>query len=163
MVNAALKYADHGWPVFPLHTIENGRCTCSAGARCGSNSGKHPRTKHGLHDATADERKIREWWKRWPDANIAVPTGAISGLTALDIDPRNGGEESLAALLHEFGPLPDTLEQLTGGGGRHIIFKHPGGTVPSRPLRDGIDIKADGGYIVVAPSLHKSGRRYVWQ
>ncbi len=166
MLQAALRYVNRrGWPVFPLQSIREGVCTCSAGPKCGSNSGKHPRTKHGLYDASTDERQIREWWTRWPDANIGVPTGAISGLLVLDIDPRNHGDDSLAALLHQFGSLPPTLEALTGGGGRHIVFQYPatGGPISSGRLEDGIDVKADGGYIVVAPSLHLSGNRYTWQ
>jgi hypothetical protein len=166
MLNAALRYAAHGWPVFPLHSIRNdGRCTCSDPDECGTNAGKHPRTEHGLHDATVDEAQICKWWRRWPNANIGVPTGAASGLMVLDIDPRHGGSESLEVLLRKFGPLPNTLEQLTGGDGRHIVLKHPGGHIPSRALPGaiGIDVKADGGYIVVAPSLHRSGKRYAWQ
>ncbi len=107
------------------------------------------------------EASIRAWWTRWPDANIGVPTGTPSKLMVVDIDPRNGGNESFEALIAKHGPLPRTAEQFTGGGGRHIVFRHPGVKL-ARELAPGIDLKAEGGYIIAAPSIHESGKRYVW-
>lgn len=164
LLAAALKYATWGWPVFPLHSVRDGKCSCGQ-ERCTS-PGKHPRSAHGLKDATTDEGTIRKWWHQWPDANIGVATGAISGLVVLDIDPGRGGAEAFDTLMHRHGPLPSTLEQTTGGGGRHLFFKHPGSQlkVPSRngALGPGLDVKGDGGYVVIPPSLHSSGRRYQW-
>lgn len=164
-LQAALEYAQRGWPVFPLHTPITGGCSCGR-ADC-TNVGKHPRTKNGFKDAAIDEAKIREWWAKWPDANIGIPTGEASGLVVLDVDPRNGGEHALDDLQDENGKLPETPESLTGGGGQHILFAYPtdgvkvtGGTNKAGP---GLDIKADGGYIVAPPSLHKSGRCYAWE
>ena len=144
MQAAALWYAGKGNPVFP----------------CKPRS-KEPLTPHGFKDATTDLARIRAWWKESPDANIGLPTGAVSGLLVLDIDPRNGGDQSLSDLTAKFGPLPETAIQMTGGGGRHIIFRHPGVPVP-KTLANGIDLKGDGGYIVVAPSVHPSGIAYQW-
>ena len=105
-LNAALEYARRGWPVLPLHTMNgDGRCTCGR-ADCDS-PGKHPRTAHGVRDATTDEGRIRAWWARWPDANVAVPTGA-SGATgagtfvALDLDRKDDGTDGaeVAKALH---------------------------------------------------------------
>jgi Bifunctional DNA primase/polymerase, N-terminal len=70
LVDAALAYAARGWPVFPLHTPTPAGCSCGH-LDCGS-IGKHPRTKHGVKDATTDEAQIRAWWKRWPHANMAL-------------------------------------------------------------------------------------------
>jgi putative DNA primase/helicase len=100
--------------------------------------------------------------------NIGLVTGTPSGLVAIDIDPKHGGDETLAALEAEHGELPLTWRFLTGGGGEHILFAHPGGHVPcscgnaEKPgkLGPGVDVKADGGYIVAPPSEHLSGRRY---
>lgn len=90
-------------------------------------------------------------------------TGEPSGLVVLDIDPRNGGTDALADLEQRQGPLPPTVEAITGGGGRHFYFRHPGHRVKSRSgLAPGVDVKADGGYVVAAPSLHGSGRSYSW-
>ncbi len=109
---AALAYAARGWHVFPCHSARAGRCSCGAPA-C-QHPGKHPRTLHGLKDATTDPALITRWWQQWPDANVAVATGAVSGLVALDEDPRHGGDVSLDLLTHEHGPLPETVEALTG-------------------------------------------------
>jgi hypothetical protein len=81
---------------------------------------------------------------------------------AVDIDPRNGGNESLAELERQHGALATPATVSTGGGGQHRLFRHPGGHIPHE-LAPGIDLKSDGGYIVAAPSLHKSGRRYRWE
>jgi Bifunctional DNA primase/polymerase, N-terminal len=80
----------------------------------------------------------------------------------LDVDPRNGGDETLASLEHRHGVLPTTWRFLTGGRGQHIIFRHPGGRIKSLAgaLGSGLDVKADGGLIVAPPSRHISGRRY---
>jgi hypothetical protein len=118
---------------------------------------------HGYKDATRDETQIREWWTRWPEANIGIPTGAVSGCDVLDIDPRHGGEISLEELESQYGKLPETAEQLTGGGGRHLLFRHQEGVGCKVGILPGIDVRGDGGYILVAPSNHISGRRYAWE
>lgn len=160
MKKAALWYASKArLPVFPLHAPTAEGCSCGD-PDCDS-PGKHPRTRNGFKDATTNPRQIEELWTRWPDANIGIPTGATSGLFAVDIDPRNGGPADRAEIISSFGALPDTAEAVTGGGGRHICFCYDGEPLP-RTLAPGIDIKGENGYIVVAPSLHPSGRRYQW-
>lgn len=160
---AAIRYAERGWPVFPLHGMRGGRCTCGR-ADC-SSAGKHPLTKRGLKDAAVERTQINAWWRRWPKANIGLVTGESSGIVVVDIDlPR--AFESLDRLI---GRLPKTLISVTGGGGLHLIYRRaaelrctsarlPGlsGHLP------GIDLRADGGYIVAPPSLHGSGERYSW-
>ena len=165
MVNAALAYAARGWHVIPLHTTHDRRCTCRRGAKCNSPA-KHPRTRHGLKDASTDAAVIRRWWKQWPTANIGILTGEVSGLVVLDIDPRHGGDAGLDQLEAVLGPLPETVEQITGGGGRHLLFRHPGQRVKNNQdgkLAPGLDVRGDGGYIVAPPSLHASGKRYSWE
>ncbi len=162
LVQAALTYAAAGWHVIPLHSIRDGACTCGK-PDCAS-PGKHPRTKNGLKDGTTDPAVIERWWGQWPNANIGVCTGAASGIVVLDIDPRHGGDESLDAFIHEHGELPATIEALTGGGGAHLIFVHPGGIIRNRTgLLLGIDVRGDGGYIVAPPSAHISGGHYGWR
>jgi len=160
-LSAALVYASRGWPVIPVHKPQGDGCSCG-NDKC-EHPAKHPRTAHGFLDATTDETTIRQWWSRWPEANIGIVTGAKSGLVVLDIDPRNGGDDSLAEIQRNYDALPDAVESITGGGGRHIFFAHPGRHVKSRSIAPGIDIKADGGYVVAPPSLHVSGRRYEWE
>ncbi|HCE18528.1 MAG TPA: hypothetical protein DEQ80_11775 [Anaerolinea thermolimosa] len=160
-----LAYAARGWHVLPLHSVRGGRCTCGR-ADCTS-SGKHPRTPHGVTDATTDLNALAEWYERWPDANVGIATGGKSGLAVLDIDPRHGGDDTLLDLEVKHGKLPSTLEVLTGGGGRHLYFKHPAGVQYLKSgagvLGAGLDIRADGGYVVAPPSNHVSGNPYVWE
>jgi len=89
LLDAALEYAARGWHVFPCHTPTSDDCSC--GRDCGW-IGKHPQTINGLKDATTDEATIRRWWKRWPQANIGLATGAVSGLVVLDEDSYKGGD-----------------------------------------------------------------------
>jgi hypothetical protein len=152
-------YAGRGWPVFPCHTP--GPRGCSCGRACGS-PGKHPRVTGGLHAATVDEAVIRGWWGRWPAANVAVRTGAVSGLVVIDIDAGHGGEATLATLAARYGPLPEGRVVRTGAG-RHHYLAHPGGTVRNdvgRRLGPGVDVRADGGYVLAPPSRHASGAVY---
>jgi len=95
---------------------------------------------------------------------VAIVTGRLSGLVVLDVDPRHGGDASLAAFEARHGPLPATVESRTGGGGRHFYFRHPGGRCPNRVgLEPGLDLRGDGGCIVAPPSIHPSGREYAWR
>lgn len=111
----------------------------------------------------ADQDQIRAWFRRWPEANLGIVTGTLSGLVVLDVDPKHGGEASLAELERRHGALPATVEATTGGGGRHLYFRHPGGTVHNKVgLAPGIDLRADGGLVVAPPSMHPTGRRYAW-
>ena len=113
MVEAALWYVRNGIPVFP----------------CKPRS-KEPLTRHGFKDATNDPHTVETLWRRWPQANIAMPTGRISGTSVVDVDPRNGGDCSLENLVARYGSLPDTARQNTGDGGQHSIFRYAGARVP---------------------------------
>ena len=143
ILNAALKYSALNWPVFPV------------------NQDKTPATAHGFKDATTDQEMTKRWFSN-TGYNLAIRTGRESGIIVLDIDGQKG-RESLDNLQLLYGPLPPTVQQATGGGGIHLLFKHPGQTIKNRVgLAPGIDIRGDGGYIVVAPSRHSSGNLYQW-
>jgi len=164
MLDHALDYARRGMAIFPAHTpTADGTCSCRK-PEC-ADIGKHPRTINGLTGATTDPTAIGKWWDTWPLANIAIRTGALSGVLVLDVDPHKGGTDALADLQARHGTLPDTIRSITGGMGEHIFFRHPGGHIPNsvEKLGPGIDIRGDGGYIIAAPSLHRSGRRYEWE
>lgn len=148
LLAAALSYAAQGWPVFPCEE-----------------AGKLPLTSHGLKDATTDPKSIRQWWNRWPNANIGIPTGPASGFVVIDID----GEAGEAALkkLAEKRHIPDTLQSNTGNG-HHILF-----SCPDPPIRNtqgdkgmglgvGIDTRGEGGFIIAPPSIHSTGSLYEW-
>ena len=162
-MTSPVDYAARGWLIFPCHSIERGRCTCRLGADCGD-PGKHPRTQHGFQDASADPIMISAWMDQWPNANWALRTGPETGFTVIDIDPRNGGYDSFQLLQQQRGPMPDTLRSATGGGGRHLFYTHPlGFIIPGvRGWMPGIDIKSNGGYVILPESTHKSGLSYRW-
>lgn len=157
----ALAYADLGFRVLPCHSVKNGRCTCGNSA-CGS-PGKHPRTFDGVHGATTNTTTINDWWTRHPDANPAIATGA--DLVVVDVDPRRGGDETLAELESKFGSLPKDFVVLSGGGGRHFYLSlpenAPANTV-KRWARKGVELLGDGAYVVAPPSNHVSGGVYQW-
>ncbi|MEL7658823.1 MAG: bifunctional DNA primase/polymerase, partial [Bacillota bacterium] len=160
----ALSYAKKGISVIPLCWItDKGVCSCKKGEEC-SSPGKHPKTKNGYKDGSADEDVITAWWEKYPDANIGIVTGKATDIIVIDIDPRNGGNETLKKLIAEYGELPDTCIVKTGGGGRHYYFKYPTDikTIKSS-LGQGVDIKADGGYVVAPNSNHISGGNYRWK
>jgi hypothetical protein len=172
----ALAFARHGHPVFPLWWPvqgQDGRACCACGnAECIKSAAKHPHGRiapHGPQSATTDSGVIKHWFGYiLPDANLGVVTDQ---LIVVDVDPRDGGDESLAALEREHLDFPLTWRSLTGGGGEHIIFARPDGVEAgcvtakiekNPPLGSGIDIRARGGYIVAPPSRHISGRVYAW-
>lgn len=157
VLDAALDYAARGLPVLILHGIRNGACTCTAGPECDRSPGKHPRTAHGKDDATADPRVIRRLLDRWPDSNIGIRP--IPGLVVLDVDPRNGGDRTLAALERQHGELPRTRTAITGSDGLHYWWK---GTATVGTIGAGLDVKTAAGYVVAPPSVHLSGGTYAW-
>jgi putative DNA primase/helicase len=160
----ALKYAGLGLPVIPLHTIVEGHCSCGD-VDC-TRPGKHPRTPHGVKDATTDRNQIKDWWGEWPDANIGLAPGRERDLLVLDIDPRHGGNKTLKQLKRKLGALPETVTAKTGGGGQHLFFRHPNFKVrkdtAGKLLGRGIDVLSDGCIVVAPPSRHASGRQYAW-
>lgn len=145
-----------------MHTATAGRCSCGDPSCPAPGKHTHGPWKERMRDAAGIEQ-VRRWWRRWPDANVGVVTGVVSGLVVLDVDPRHGGGDSLAVLEGIHGAVPHTVESLTGGGGQHYYFRHPGTVVPCRSVGPGLDIKGDGGLVVSPPSEHVSGRVYDWE
>ncbi len=113
---------------------------------------------HGKDDASHDVEQVRDWWVQHPTANIGIRPAV--GVVVLDVDPRNGGASALVELTRPHGGLSPTWTAWTGGGGLHAWYRAAG---PFKAkLCDGVDLKTHTGYVVVPPSLHPSGRRYVW-
>lgn len=144
---AALGYLKQHWSVIPILTRD-----------------KRPAIRWmEFQHRRAGRKEVKEWYKRWPESNVGIVTGVISGLVVLDIDPEHDGEITISRLIREHGPLPNTIEAVSGGGGRHVYFSHPGGVVRNKVgLAPGIDLRGDGGCIVAPPSLHASGNTYLW-
>jgi hypothetical protein len=166
MLDAAVAMAESGWSIFPCHwpVWKEGLvlCTCKRRSSC-EHIGKHPRTPHGYLDATTDVDSVARYWRQCPEANIGLATGLKNHITVLDVDPRHGGDASLASLVARYGELPETLRSRTGSGGEHIIFEHvPGVGNSAGKLGAGLDIRGDGGLIIAPPSRHETGRHYGW-
>jgi hypothetical protein len=144
----ALIYAQWGWRVVPIKP-----------------GTKRPALDDWVKRATTDAGLISDWWQAHPDHGVGIVTGEQSGIWVLDVDPDHGGDDSLADLERIHGTLPNTIESITGGGGRHIIFRWPGwnpGTGAGK-LGPGLDVRAEGGQIVAPPSVHPVSRQvYSW-
>jgi putative DNA primase/helicase len=164
MCAAALEWARSGLPVHPLYEVTaEGVCVCHRAAGC-LTPGKHPRLPRWEQRATTDEKTIREWWRKFPRANIGGAMGGASRLHAVDVDPKNGGNASLCDLSETHGDeWLDTFTVETGSGGLHFLFILPEGVElknTAGKLAPGIDSRGSNGQIVLAPSLHASGNRY---
>jgi hypothetical protein len=178
---AALRYAELGLPVFPVAPVDRstGTCGCKDSEACDS-VGKHPLVRWA-DKATTDRAQISSWWGSWkPDANIGVPTGQRSGLVVVDIDRQHDGHATRQTLEAGGRVFPPTLAARTRNGGWHFVYAAPAGVrVPNTTAAlagvgdtPGIDVRGDGGYIIVAPSVRPvdpdpvSGvvrfGRYVW-
>ncbi len=137
LLNSALAYAERGYEVLPL-------------------TGKAPLTPRGFYDATTNEQTIREWWHKWPGANIGCrPPDPV---LIFDIDPRNGGNPA------ELGAIPSTRTARTGSGGWHLWFGATGIFRSALADAKGIDLKTAKGFVVMPPSVHPvTGKPYRWE
>lgn len=167
VLEEALRCVRRDWAVFPVWGVNpEGKCRCGKAHENEPNQpGKHPLgalVPHGVKDATKDEAVVRRWWARYPDANLAVATGKPSGFDALDVDGEEG-EATVSALEKVHGAIPPTPEQISGSGSRHLGFAHAEGLKNGVKFAPGLDLRTTGGYIVVEPSRHRSGRSYAWE
>jgi len=140
MLEHALRYAEMGWKIHP--------CKLD----------KKPFLTGWREKASSDPEQIKTWWKKWPDANIGCSTGEESGFWALDIDLPDGPGEV------EKMDLPKTLTQRTGGGGFQRFFSCKGEPIRNSAgkIARGIDVRGNGGYVILPPSNHSSGGSYEW-
>lgn len=110
----------------------------------------------GYQRRTASEEEVRAWWTRWPDANIGIVTGRVSGIVVVDVD----GTAGSGSLRNR--AIPPTVVCATGRG-HHYYFAHPGFNVANRThLLPGVDVRGEGGYVVAPPSTHENGKQYAW-
>lgn len=166
---AAYAYARAGFRLFPVYEVRpDGSCAC--GKPDCDDVGKHPYYRkdvieHGCEDATTDLATIQGWWRRWPTASIGWAT---DGYRVLDPDAKEPGKpdgvDAWEAMRERY-QLPPTLIARSGNGGKHVVYSVPEGVTVSnsgKALPDGIHVRGQGQYIVVSPSVHKSGNRYEW-
>ena len=147
MLAAVLKYARHGTPIFPVDPAD-----------------KSPLCAHGFHDATATERQVRRWWRRWPNAMIGMPTGPRTRIWVLDVDAELIATHPMARLYAIHGPLPNTAASDTPRGGMHFFFRWDGANIRNSigKLGPGVDVRGVGGYVVLPPSVRSDGKAYCW-
>lgn len=163
LLKAALRYARFGWRIFPVWGIgPDGTCQCGD-PKC-DRQGKHPcghLVPQGYKNATSDLKKVKNWWNSNPEANIGLAC-AFSGVVALDVDPRSGGNDAWAELCQTHGhDIENTVSNETGGGGRHFLYVVHDSNITKGKLGPGVDVKYRG-YIILPPSTHVSGRSYSW-
>lgn len=158
-VTQAHDFARRGWRVIPLHrAVIGGGCSCKKGTQC-SSIGKHPIDMAWQKSEPMSAADIQATWDVPNPPNLGIAVGNVSGFWVLDIDPKNGGMETMAALVAEHSKLPETFVVQTGSGGFHYFF-----TLPDFELRNsadrvgkGIDTRAVGGQVVTAPSVTNKG------
>ena len=164
---AALDYAAWGIPVFPCSPDNKQPLTPKESAP-GAKDG-------GLYLATCDAQQIRAWWQRFPKAMIGVPTGAASKMLVIDLDPRtHAAEDMQAALQRWLGEPLDCAVSRTQSGGLHLVFAMPDEPLGNRAglfrkiadappeIREHVDVRATGGYIIAPPSVMVTGTYYEW-
>ena len=148
----AIEYLKLGWSVIPISW---------------EGSNKKPKTPlikwEPYQHKLPEEGELLQWWAQWPQANIGIVTGELSGIVVVDIESL----ESQDAYAYEFGEIHATICQTTGReNGIHLFFKHPkdGNRYITRAgVRPDMDTRGDGGYVVIAPSVHPNGKHYIWQ
>ena len=151
-LDAAIKYATkYNWAVFPVDA-----------------ESKRPLTPHGCKDAKKSVGAIRHWWKKWPNANVGIATGSISGLIVIDEDLDRekdiDGFQSIRRWERVNGELPETASVITGRGGCHLYYRYNGSDINNRAgLIEGVDVRGEGGYVVAPPSIHPNGTEYQWE
>ena len=143
----AIAFAQRNLPIFPCQQ-----------------RGKEPACSRGVHDATSNLDRIHSWWGPCNDLNIGLAYGEPSGLFIIDVDGTEG-EATLRKLEEIHGILPPTREAITGrNGGRHAYFRLGRHKVRNSAgkLGAGLDVRGTGGYVLLPPSIHPSGRPYSW-
>lgn len=164
----AYQFARKGIRVMPVHGLrwKNEKVICTCGNPNCHSAAKHPIFNKWQNIVENDQKSIDAWFGKYPEANLGAITGRNSGIIVLDIDPKNGGDESFATMINTYGEFEETPTVITGSGGRHFYFKHPGGVIHNRTRfmdLDGIDIRGDGGFVVAPHSRHLSGSNYEWE
>jgi hypothetical protein len=138
-LEAAIEYAKDGYSVIPIS---------------GRGNMKKPLVRwEEWQTRKADETQIRAWWKSFPDAGVGIVTGKLSKLVVMDVDPKHGGTD--------VGFPPTDMVVNTGGGGQHHYYTYVEGA-RNRTGDNGVDVRAEGGYVVAPPSKHESGNAYEW-
>jgi Bifunctional DNA primase/polymerase, N-terminal/AAA domain len=160
MINHALNYAANGFAVFPVYEPIHQGLLQVLNCSCGKMDcrGKHPRTPNGCNDATTDVNIIKEWWTKWPNANIGLATGKINKLAVVDLDGPEGINSGNRLGLY-------SMVSVLTGNGKQLYYSDPSGSLSNsvKKLSAGLDTRGTGGYVLAPPSLHPNGKLYMWE
>jgi len=141
ILEAAIRYLELGYSMIPVDTK------------------KHPLIKwEPYQKKRASKEEIEGWFRKWPNMNIGIVTGAISNLLVIDTD-------TAPAIVRVGDAIPESLLvpcQRTPKGGKHFFFQHQEGFVNRARVSEGVDVRTTGGYVVVAPSVNGTGRGWQW-
>lgn len=159
----AVHYAECGFSVFPVCSPDGQQCLEGHGRErnhcTGKNVGKTPLVQWKVAQTiAASEEQIHIWWGQWPNANIGLATGKLSGICVIDLDGPEALEEAKRRGLPQGGPTVETGRH----GGRHIYCAYREDEPRNFAKAFGIDYRGEGGYVVLPPSVHWSGARYEW-
>ena len=145
LLYAAINYAKRGFPVVPVKTRD-----------------KRPLIAwEDYQTRSATEEEIKGWWAKWPDANVGIVTGAVSGLVVIDLDSVEA-KDRLKEMLPGYDLM--AVPRSRTGKGWQLFFKHPGTSIQNRAgIIPGLDVRGDGGYVVAPPSIHPNGKQYRWE
>lgn len=163
----AISMTKMGMRVMPVHGLawQKDAIGCTCGKPDCKSVGKHPIFPQWQKICENDIQTVEGWFRKYPYSNLGVITGEISNLVVLDIDPKNGGSGSFLDMEAKYGDLPETPTVITGSGGKHYYFRHPGVKLTNRTnfIGNGIDFRGDGGFVVAPHSKHASGNNYEWE
>jgi Bifunctional DNA primase/polymerase, N-terminal len=144
VATAALNYVSRGWSVLPI--------------RAGTKKPAVDEWKP-LQARQPERDEVAHWYQAAPTSGVAIICGRVSGLVVVDVDPRNGGDETMRAYA-----WPATVEGITGGGGRHLFFACPAERMPAKGIFGrGVEVQAEGSYVIAPPTVHPNGTPYRWR
>lgn len=155
----ALRYHAADWPIFPCRNKEPYYEALETWGKS---------WQEAVESGQINEGIIRWWWERHPDAQIAVACGKRSGLTVIDIDWIK--DLKTKKIFYDQGEKPSVLmtrwcksmTSISGSDGRHVFCKYADMPNSTKTVHQQVDIRSQGGYVILPPSLHESGRRYEW-
>ena len=144
-------YSALGFKMIPLAPVDS------------HSNGKRPLMSGWQEQATTNPSQVGQWFVENPNAGLGIVTGLASALCVIDVDPRNGGKDSLIDMYRLHGKFPETPVVETGGGGWHFYFRCNQMNIRlPKNLAPGIDVKWEGGFVCAPPTLHQSGQLYFW-
>ncbi|MBF0546511.1 MAG: bifunctional DNA primase/polymerase [Candidatus Riflebacteria bacterium] len=162
-IAAIEEYAKRGLKMVTLHGIVNDHCTCSQKENC-SSPGKHPRFSDWQKEENCDPKKILQEFEKFPNSNLGLMTGEINKIVSIDVDFPISELSNEDPFFQELIELQSQTASFETGRGSQIIMKTTDEKIPNSvsKLAPKVDVRGNGGIIVVPPSVHQNGKIYRW-